>query len=153
MNPPLSAGDLCTRTVVVAHRDLALNEAARLMREQHVGCLIVVDEWPEGRKPVGLITDRDIVTAVIAKDIDLRTLRVGDVMSGSPVIATEGESLLDTLAAMRRPGVRRVPVVDARGVLQGVLALDDVIETLGEQLSMLVQVLNAARQREPQRRP
>lgn len=153
MNPPLSAGDLCTRTVVVAHRDLALNEAARLMRGHHVGCLVVVDEAPDGRRPVGLLTDRDIVTAVVAKDVDARPLRVGDVMSSGPVLAREADSLLDALAAMRRAGVRRVPVVDARGVLQGLLALDDVIETLGEQMSLLVQVLAAARQREPQRRP
>ncbi len=153
MNPPLSAGDLCTRTVVVAHRDLALNEAAGLMREHHVGCLVVVDEQPDGRRPVGLLTDRDIVTAVVAKDMDARILRVDDVMSGGPVITHETDSLLDALAAMRRAGVRRMPVVDARGVLQGLLALDDVIETIGEQMSLLVQVLTAARQREPQRRP
>lgn len=153
MNPPLSAGDLCTRTVVVAHRDLALNEAARLMREHHVGCLVVVDEAGDGRRPVGLLTDRDIVTAVVAQDVDTQLLRVDDMMSGSPAVAYESDSLLDALAAMRRAGVRRVPVVDARGVLQGLLALDDVIETVGEQMSALAQVLGAARQREQRRRP
>ncbi|MBA4176370.1 MAG: CBS domain-containing protein [Leptothrix sp. (in: Bacteria)] len=153
MNPALSAGDLCTREVVVAHRDLALTEAARLMREHHVGCLVIVDETAEGRQPVGLLTDRDIITAVVARNIDLGTLCTGDVMSSSPVAARESDSLLDALAAMRRAGARRVPVVDDRSLLQGLLALDDVIETIGEQMSMLVQVLAAARQREPQRRP
>lgn len=153
MNQPMSAGDLCTRSVVIAHRDLALNEAARLMREQHVGCLVVVDETPDGRMPVGLLTDRDIVTAVVAQDVDARTLRVEDMMSTPPVIAREADSLVDTLAAMHRGGVRRVPVTDTRGVLQGVLALDDVIEIVGEEMSLLVQVLASARRREPQRRP
>lgn len=153
MNPALSAGELCTRAVVVAERELALTHAARLMREHHVGCLVVVDETAPGRRPLGLLTDRDIVTAVVARDVGASTLRVGDVMSSGPVIVRETDSLLDALAAMRRAGARRVPVVDERGLLQGLLALDDVIETIGQQMSMLVQVLVAARQREPQRRP
>ncbi|MDO9313117.1 MAG: CBS domain-containing protein [Burkholderiaceae bacterium] len=152
MNQPLSAGDLCTRTVVVAERKLVLNEAARLMREHHVGCLVVVDQTPDGRFPVGLLTDRDIVTAVVAKDIDVSTLCVEDVMSSGPVTACEADSLLDTLAAMRRAGIRRVPVTDARGVLQGLLALDDVIEIIGEQISLLVRVLESSSRRELQRR-
>jgi len=153
MNPPFSAGELCTRSVVVAHRDLALGAAASLMRQEHVGCLVVVDETPEGRLPVGLLTDRDIVTAVVAKDVDARTLRVEDMMSSHPVVAREADTLLDTLAAMQRAGVRRVPVTDGRGILQGLLALDDVIEVVGEQMGLLVQVLSSARRREAQRRP
>ena len=153
MNPAMSAGDLCTREVVVARRDLDLTDAARLMREHHVGCLVIVDEGIEGRQPAGLLTDRDIVTAVVARGVDASSLRAGDMMSSGLVVARETDSLLDALAAMRRAGARRVPVVDGRGLLQGLLALDDVIETIGEQMSMLVQVLAAARQREPQRRP
>jgi CBS domain-containing protein len=153
MTLSLSAGDLCTRSTVIAHRDLALNDAARLMREHHVGCLVVVDETPQGRVPVGLLTDRDIVTAVVAKDVDARTLRVGDMMSTALVVAHEADSLLDTLAAMQRSGVRRVPVVDSGGLLQGLLALDDMIEVVGEQIGLLVQVLASARRQEPERRP
>lgn len=153
MNQPLSAGDLCARTVVVADRNLALNDAARLMREHHVGCLVVVEEKPIGRVPVGMLTDRDIVTAVVAPDVDVHTLRVEDVMSSGPVVACESDSLLDVLSAMRRAGVRRVPVIDSRGVLQGVLALDDVFELISEEINLLVKVLASASQREWQRRP
>lgn len=152
MNPPLSTGDLCTRAVVVVDRKLALNEAARLMREQHVGCVVVVEQTPDGRFPVGLLTDRDIVTAVVAQDIDVGTLCVEDVMSAGPVMAREADSLLDTMAAMQRAGVRRVPVTDAAGALQGLLALDDVIEIIGEQISLLVRILNSSSRRELQRR-
>ena len=109
MYQPLSAGDLCTRNVVFAHRDMALGEAAQRMREHHVGCLVVVDDAVEGRVPVGLLTDRDIVIAVVARDVDVRTLQVDDVMSPTPVTAREADSLLDSLAAMRRAGVRRLP--------------------------------------------
>jgi CBS domain-containing protein len=153
MSQPLCAGDLCTRGVVVAHRDMPLVKAARLMRQHHIGCLVVVDETQVGRMPVGLLTDRDIVTAVVAQDVDARTLRVEDVMSPEPVTVREDDSLLDALSAMRRAGVRRLPVTDARGVLEGLLALDDVMELLGEEVGALVQVLSSAREREPKRRP
>jgi CBS domain-containing protein len=153
MSQDLSAGDLCTRNVVISHRDLAVNDAARLMREQHVGCLVVIDETVAGRIPVGLLTDRDIVTAVVARDVDARTLRVEDVMTAGPVLARDTDSLFEAMKAMRRAGARRVPVVDDRGALQGLLALDDVIEVVGEEMSLLVEVLTSARRREPERRP
>ena len=149
---PLTAGDLCTRSTVIGSRTLALSEAARLMREQHVGSIVVIDDTLVGPMPVGMLTDRDIVTAVVAKDVDVRALQVGDVMSTDVVTAREGDSLLDTLAVMRRHGVRRVPVTDARGVLQGVLSLDDVTEVVGEQISALVQALTSGHRREERRR-
>ncbi len=153
MSQALSAGDLCTRNVVISHRDLAVNGAARLMREQHVGCLVVIDETAAGRIPVGLLTDRDIVTAVVARDVDARTLRVEDVMTAGPVLARDTDSLFEAMNAMRRAGARRVPVVDDRGALQGLLALDDVIEVVGEEMRLLLEVLTSARSREPERRP
>ena len=153
MYQALSAGELCTRNVVFAERQLSVTEAAQLMREHHVGCLVVTDEALGSRVPVGLLTDRDIVLAVVAKGVDAQTLRVEDVMSTDPATAREGDSLLDTLAVMRRAGVRRLPVTDAQGRLQGLLTLDDVIETVGEEMSVLVQVLVSARRREPQKRP
>lgn len=153
MNHALSAGDLCTRFVVIAHRDLPLHEAARLMRLQHVGCLVVVDETPSGRIPAGLLTDRDIVTAVVAQAVDLQPLRIEDVMHGDPEVVRETDSLLDALNAMRRVGARRLPVVDSWGVLQGLLAVDDIIDLIGEEVGLLVQVLASTRREEFRRRP
>ena len=152
MAEKLNAGDICNRIVTFAERRMSLVEAAKLMREHHVGSLVVVDESGAGRLVVGMLTDRDIVTAVVAKDVDVRALQVGDVMSTDVVTAREGDSLLDTLAVMRRHGVRRVPVTDARGVLQGVLSLDDVTEVVGEQISALVQALTSGRRQEERRR-
>jgi signal-transduction protein with cAMP-binding, CBS, and nucleotidyltransferase domain len=148
----LTAGDLCTRSTVIAGRTLALGEAARLMRDQHVGSVVVVDDTLLGHMPVGMLTDRDIVTAVVAKGVDVQTLQVGDVMSTDLATTRETDSLLDALDVMRRHGVRRVPVTDARGVLQGVLSLDDVTEVVGEQISALVQALTSGHRREQRRR-
>src|SRR5438552_18979777 len=98
MKDPLNAGDLCMRSVTFVLPSMVLSEAARLMREHHVGCLVVVDQPSrDERIPIGMLTDRDIVSAVVAKDADARTLRVGDVMSTGVATVREQESLLDVL--------------------------------------------------------
>jgi CBS domain-containing protein len=152
MYQPLSAGDLCTRETVVAPRAMPLTEAARLMREHHVGALVVVDEAGAGRVPVGMLTDRDIVTTVIAPDVDVHLLRVEDVTTSEPVAVRESDSLFDALRAMRTHGVRRVVVTDDAGVLQGVLALDDLIEVVAEEMGAIAQALSRGRERELKRR-
>lgn len=153
MPEPLTAGDLCTRATVVVSRQMDVQEAARLMREHHVGCLVVVKEMAIGRVPEGMLTDRDIVTEIIAKGLDPRTLRVGDVMSTEPSVTYAADTLPDVLASMRRAGVRRLPVVDSKGVLQGIIALDDVLKALAEQLGAVVNALASGRSRELRHRP
>lgn len=153
MYQPLSAGDLCTRETVVAPREMALTEAARLMRQHHVGALVVTEERAQGRVPVGMLTDRDIVTAVVAPDVDVHLLRVEDVTTSDPVAVRESDSMFDALRAMRTHGVRRVVVTDDAGVLQGVLALDDLIEVVAEEMGAIAQALSRGREREMQRRP
>lgn len=153
MPEPLTAGDLCTRPAVVAPRSMDVIDAARLMREHHVGCLVVVEDTASGQVPVGILTDRDVVTEIVAKGLDPRTLRVEDVMSADPAVADAAETVPDVLAGMRRKGVRRLPVVDSRGVLQGIVALDDVLEALAEQLDAVVKALASGRTQELRQRP
>lgn len=153
MSIQLSAGDLCTRSTAVAPRSLRIADAARRMREHQVGCLVVTEDKPEGRVPVGLLTDRDIVMAVLAHQLEPGTFCVEDVMSESLVTANEADSVLEVLASMGRAGVRRVPVVNGLGVLQGLLSFDDVLEIVGEEMQALVKVLGNARRHEARRRP
>jgi len=153
MYQPLTAGDLCTRETVCVPRTASLTAAARLMRERHVGSLVVVDERPAGRVPAGVITDRDLVTGVLAPDVDVHALRVEDVMSTEPVVAQEQASMLDALALMRSKGVRRVVITDTQGMLQGVLALDDLIEVVSEQLQAVARALASGLGREQRSRP
>jgi len=135
------AAELCVRTVVVTDRQMPLPQAARLMREQHVGCLVVVDETADGRQVVGLLTDRDIVTAVVAREVGAATLRVGDVMSSEVVCVDENDSLHDVLATMRRRRVRRVPVTGPQQRLVGMIAADDVLRALADELHALAHAL------------
>jgi CBS domain-containing protein len=153
MYQPLTAGDLCSRETVCVPRTASLTDAARLMRERHVGSLVITDEHTAGRVPAGVITDRDLVTAVLAPDVDVHALRVEDVMSAELVAVQEQTSVLDALATMRGKGVRRLVVVDTRGLLQGVLALDDVIEAVAEQMQAVARALASGRPREERGRP
>ncbi|HLT89303.1 MAG TPA: CBS domain-containing protein [Woeseiaceae bacterium] len=129
-------GQMCRRPVVTIDESEDLVAAAQLMREHHVGYLVAARPEAESRRmrPVGVITDRDIVVAVIAKDVDPRTLTVADVMTSDPVLVREDASLSTLLAEMRRIGARRMPIVDADGLLVGVVSLDDVLERLAEEL-------------------
>lgn len=152
MGERLSTGEVCTREVSIAFRHTDLVTAAKLMREAHVGALVVVDEDQGVRTVAGVITDRDIVTAVIAPGLDPDTLTVGDVMSEPAVTVSEDASLIDLMRTMRDNGVRRVPVVGARQELLGVVTLDDALEVLAEELDLLVATISSEGRRERKRR-
>ena len=153
MGERLTTGEMCTRIVTIAFRATSLPEAARLMREQHVGCLVVVEDGADGmRRVVGLLTDRDIVTAVVAPGLDPAALTAGDVMSREVVTVQEDDSLIDLMRTMRAQGVRRVPVLGGRGELVGIATLDDVLAILSEELSLLVGAVEREGQREQRQR-
>src|SRR5262249_41083870 len=128
----MNIGSVCRREVVTVETAEGLTQAARLMRQHHVGFLVVVQPSSSSTdlSVIGVLTDRDIVTAVIAKEADARTLKVGDVMVRNPLLASEVASLDATLRHMSDVGVRRVPVVGARNELVGVLSLDDVLDLM-----------------------
>src|SRR5688572_32496140 len=126
----MNAHELCQRKVVTVRRHEELVTAAWMMRERNVGCLVVVEPAGihGGERPVGTLTDRDIVTAVIASDSDPHEVVVDDVMTRHPLTAPANVSIEEALQRMRVGGVRRIPLVDERGRLAGILALDDIYE-------------------------
>lgn len=132
----MDIGTIYKRNVVTVREADELVMAAKLMREKHIGYLVVVrPNIIDGTvTPVGVITDRDIVVAVVAKENDPRSLKVRDVMTRQPAVVEEGSSVSTTLQLMRRMGVRRVPVIGRAGVLVGVLSLDDVLAALAGDL-------------------
>lgn len=148
MNERLTAGEICTREVAIAFRHTDLVTAAKLMREHHVGALVVVDETQDLRTVAGLLTDRDIVISVIAPELAPETLRVGEVMSTTPVTVAENASLLDVMRSMRAHGVRRIPVVTDQQELVGLVALDDILEVLAQELGLLAATIGKGIQRE-----
>jgi CBS domain-containing protein len=151
----MNIGQLCNRNPITVGRSAELIEAAQLMRANHIGYLVVVDPEvaDQSLRPVGVITDRDIVISVIARETDPHTLRVGDVMTPSPVTVGAAEPVDRALREMRRTGVRRMPVVGERGELIGVLSLDDVLEVLAGELQNLAGSIRNERAIEGSLRP
>lgn len=149
MKDRLKAGEICSRTVAVTYPSMALGEAARVMRDRHVGCLVAVEEQSaQERIVVGVLTDRDVAMGVVAADRDPHGMRVGDLMTRDVVKVREDDSLMDVLAAMRRKGVRRVPVTGPNDVLLGIVALDDVLAVLAQQMEVVAAAVSAAARHE-----
>lgn len=141
----LTAGDICSRIVTITYPSMALDEAARLMRERSVGCLVVVQEVsPEESIVVGVLTDRDIAMGVVAADRDPHGMRVGDAMTDKVVTAREDDTILDLLAMMRRSKIRRIPVTGPRNVLIGIVTLDDVLQAVAQQMQAVAAAVTAA---------
>jgi CBS domain-containing protein len=111
------------------------------MRKQHVGDVIVVDKENGSAKPIGILTDRDVIVEILAEDVDPDAVAVGDVMSHELHTVGEETKLMDAIKRMRAKSVRRMPVVDRNGALVGILTADDVVELLAEQLSDLAALI------------
>ncbi len=120
----------CKREVVAIAGDADVTEAAGLMRDRHVGFLVVFERDDPARRPIGVLTDRDIVLEVTAPSIDPHAVTVADVMTNDPMMARDSDDLSELMHGMRMAGIRRVPVVDANGALTGVIAVDDMIEVV-----------------------
>ena len=137
----MAIGEICSREVVYIARSESCAQAARLMRENHVGSLVVVAAAGKPVMPLGMITDRDLAVGVMALGLDPAKTLVEAVMRPRIALARESDGLGRAIALMRSEGVRRLPVVDADGNLVGILAADDLIELFADELSGLAAVL------------
>ena len=144
----MNIDEICTREVIIASRSDSALEVVKLMRQYHVGDVIIVDRIDNQNIPVGIITDRDIVLELVAKEIDVSSVCAGDIMSTELLLAVESEQLSDVVQKMQAKGVRRAPVVDGQGRLIGIVTGDDLIEMISEQLGSLVSLVNKREQRE-----
>ena len=134
-------GDVCIRDVVVASRETTAWEAAKLMTKNHVGNLVVVDNSGGRKVPVGIITDRDIVRNVVAEGLDPGVFTLGDLAARELVTTPEDQGIYECMQQMRINGIRRMPVVDRKGGLVGIISLDDLIQLLAEEMSELGKVI------------
>ena len=137
----MKIGECCNREVVTAEKDMSIAEVARLMQEYHVGDLIVVENLNGRTRPVGIVTDRDLVIEVLAQMAPIDAIRVGDVMSYDIATVSETDELWETIENMRKLGVRRMPVVDAGGILVGIITLDDLMELMAEAMTHIASLI------------
>ena len=128
-------GQICTRSLVTCKRETTAAELARKMRDQHVANVLVVEERGGRLTPAGLVTDRDLVLGVIARDRDPNQVSAGELMCADLETALDSEFIYDAIWQMRKRQITRLPVVDSHGGLVGVLTADDVAEFLTSELS------------------
>ena len=145
--------DIATREVVTVERNTSLSACAARMREHHVGTVVVV-ERAEGRvRPVGIVTDRDIVVEAVAQALDPSALSAGEIMAAPIGTVAPSDDVVDALARMRERGARRLAVVREDGGLDGIVALDDIVSALVQQLGAAAEVADVARTKESSTRP
>ena len=133
----MSLGNLCRREVVVVNQGTPIKEAVKFMEEKNIGSVIVVG----GGKPVGIVTDRDILLRVVNKGLDPEKSSVDDVMTKEIVTLKEGMGLFEALEQVKGKGIRRFPIVDARGNLKGIMTLDDIIYLLGKEMADVASII------------
>ena len=147
------AGEYCNRDVVIVGKSESITKAAKLMRQHHVGDVLVVEPHNGERVPLGILTDRDIVVELVAEGEALDEFTIQDVMSFKLITSNESDDLMVTIKRMRINGVRRMPIVNQAGGLVGVLSIDDVLDVITQQLMDLDQIIVNEHDKEKQRRP
>ncbi len=148
---PTRLKDFASSVVAVVEPDTTALMAAQLMRHHHIGSLVVVDTTQESR-PMGILTDRDLVLALMAEGLDPALFTAGDIMSVELVLAKPEMDAMDAVELMRAHRLRRLVVVDDAGRLVGIVTMEDVLELLTRELSNLATGVLGARDREFEQR-
>ncbi len=134
--------DICHREAVVMGPELPVSEAAKLMAHHHIEAVVVVEERGGKRFPLGMLSDREIVTQVIAREMDVHAVPVREVMATDMLKAQSHDGIWDTLQRMRSQRARHVLVVDDEGALVGILSLEDLLDLLSEELMILARLVS-----------
>jgi signal-transduction protein with cAMP-binding, CBS, and nucleotidyltransferase domain len=134
----MTVGRVCCRVVDTATAEESVQVAARRMHDRKVGTLVVVDE---NRHPIGIVTDRDLATRVVAHGRDAATTSISQVMTRTPRSVGEGAPIEAALTAMRVSACRRITVVDHDGALVGLISLDDILSLLAEEFREISSVI------------
>ncbi|MGB7754631.1 MAG: CBS domain-containing protein [Salinisphaera sp.] len=127
----------CEKDVVTTPQQTSIREAAALMRKYHVGSLVVVESDEKESALVGVVTDRDLVVEVLAQDVSIDSLSVGDIVQTPIETIDESTDIWEAMECMAELGVRRLPVVDSEFYLRGIVTLDDILEWFAESMDRI----------------
>lgn len=145
----MNVSALCQRPVVTIDTRAAIRVAARRMRDEHVGALVVVDQRLEAAAAVvGVVTDRDLVVQALARDDNLDGFTLGSIASTKVLAIPDTADVADTLATMREEGVRRLLVVNSERRLVGIVTIDDLIGALAVEMTHLAEAVRSGPARE-----
>lgn len=145
--------DLCEKRAITIEKSATLEEAATMMRKHHVGSLVVVNVVGKSQRPVGVLTDRDIVLKGVAEKRTLGTTTVDQIMSRDPVEISRNSGVFEALRKMRRNNVRRVVVTDEGNGICGLFSTDDLIRLIAQEMHEVGQLFEEQVSREEPTRP
>jgi len=148
----MKIADIATVKVLVGHPDQPLAQAARTMCTESVGALVIVEPTDAKKRPIGMLTDRDVVRGQLLKAADLHCLLVRDVMTMNPLALAGSMELFEAIEALNSRAVRRAPIIDAAGSLVGVISLDDLVPAVADELQSLADLLDLRPSLKPARR-
>jgi CBS domain-containing protein len=137
----MKVGDMCTRNPATVSTSATLAEVARVMKDRHVGSVIVTQTLADRPVVSGVITDRDVACAQLDRRSDLASLSAGEVMTRNPLVINEDDSLDTAIEKLRARMVRRAPVVSATGALVGVVSTDDLFAYVARELMLLARLI------------
>ena len=148
----MPVSEICNREVVVVQLNDTALEAAKLMRQHHVGDVLVVEDRNGIQVPVGIVTDRDLIMEIMAPELDGSVITVSDIMAQELVTVKESTGIFEAIQYMRQKAVRRLPIVNESGGLIGILTLDDLLELLSEELLEIAKLVRNEQQKETRSR-
>ncbi len=136
--------NIMVRNPVVADLDTSASELAKTMTVKRIGSVIITDDG----KPVGIVTERDLVRRVLAEGLDSASIRASSICSKPVISCSEFADLEDAVDIMKDYNIRRIAVTDDDQRLVGILTYDDVVanlKELSEDLAMKFLVFSRAR--------
>jgi CBS domain-containing protein len=139
--------DFATSVVAVVEPETPALVVAQVMRKHHIGALVVVDAQEKSR-PIGIVTDRDLVLELMAEELDPAVFTAGDIMTVDLVLARPDMSTMEAVELMKTHRLRRLVIANDEGQLAGIVTMEDVLEQLTRELADLAQGLAGARDRE-----
>jgi CBS domain-containing protein len=148
----MTVGAICNREVITVQRDASVLHAAKLMRQYHVGDVVVIENRKDKVVPIGIVTDRDVIVEVIATELDSTVITVGDIMVISLSVVKSSTGVLEAIQLMTSKGVRRLPVIDENGSLMGIITLDDLLLLLAKEFGALGKLVAKEQQNESTKR-
>jgi CBS domain-containing protein len=141
---------LYTRGVITVPQSTTLKAAAELMRERHVGCLVITESPPLDDRAIGIVTDRDLVVQGVAAGAHPTEATIAEVMTPNIARIAHDADAHQALGKMAALGVRRLAVTGANGTIVGVLSFDDLVDGLAVEVSDLARIIHQERTREAQ---
>ena len=131
---------IATRNVVTLAPDATVQEAVKKMREFHVGDIVIVKNVAGKTVPLGILTDRDIVMSTVAFGVAPSSVTVEEIMAPALTAAKTTDSFYHVLNLMKEHGIKRVPLVNPAGTLEGIISSEDIVALLASELTDVVKI-------------